>query len=202
MTRRADRIPHSAVRFRNLAAASLTLCAAIVLSACGSSDGDSKASAQTSAPASSPTSLTASTDPDAAEKEAVLKAYDAFWTAQVKAYAQGDIKGTDLKKYATKDALGGVMGDVLVMKRAGTATTGTPKHRTKVTALALSGSTPTATVEDCLDISNWKTVKKKSGQVQPFPSNQPLRYITTAKAEKWGKQWMITKLTPEGSRAC
>ncbi|WP_257042317.1 hypothetical protein [Streptomyces sp. TLI_55] len=128
--------------------------------------------------------------------------YDTFWAEQVKAYAQGDTKGTELKKYATKEALGGVLGDLLVMKKAGTATKGAPTHRAEVTALVLSGSTPTATVEDCLDISNWKTIKKQSGQVQPFPSNQPLRYITTAKAEKWGKQWMITKLTPEGDRRC
>ncbi|MBL1086737.1 hypothetical protein JK359_33060 [Streptomyces actinomycinicus] len=202
MNRRAHRTAHPAVRFRNLAAASLVLSAALALSACSSSDGDSKPSAKTSAPASSPAPSTASADPDAAAKEAVLKTYDAFWTEQVKAYAQVNIQGTDLKKYASKDALGGAMGDVLVMKKAGTATTGAPKHRAQVTSLTLSGSIPKATVQDCLDISNWKTINKKSGQVEPFPSNQPLRYITTATAEKWGKQWLITKLTPEGDRTC
>ncbi|MGW2572687.1 hypothetical protein [Streptomyces sp. NPDC001537] len=190
------------VRHQNLATASVALCAALSLAACSTSDGGSKASTQASASASSKPASTASADPQGAEKKAVLNAYDAFWNEQVKAYAQGDIKGTDLKKYATKDALGGVLGDVLVMKRAGTATTGAPKHRAEVTALSYSGQAPTATVQDCLDISNWKTVKKKSGQVQPFPSNQPLRYITTATAEKWGKRWMITKLTPEGDRTC
>lgn len=132
----------------------------------------------------------------------MLKTYDSFWNAQVKAYAQTDIKGTDLKKYATKKALGDAMGDVLVMKNAGTATTGAPTHHARVTALTLSGDIPKASLHDCLDISNWKTIKKKSGKVQPFPSNQPLRYIATAKAEKWGKQWMITELTPEGDRTC
>ncbi|MFM9499732.1 hypothetical protein ACKI1Q_39860 [Streptomyces galilaeus] len=132
----------------------------------------------------------------------MLAAYDAFWREQVKAYGQADIKGTDLKKYATKEALGGAMGDVLVMKKAGTATTGAPVHDATVTSLSPSSSTAKATVEDCLDISNWKTVKKQSGKVQPFPTNQPLRYITTAKVEKWGNQWMVTKLTPEGGRTC
>jgi hypothetical protein len=199
MKRRAYR---STVRVRDVAATSLAVAAALFLSACGSSDEDSKASAPTSGPVSPKPASTASTDPQAAEKKAVLNAYDGFWAEQVKAYAQGDITSTDLKKYGTKEALGGVMGDVLAMKKAGTATTGTPKHRAAVTTITLSGSSPTATVEDCLDISNWKTVKKRSGQVQPFPSNQPLRYITTAKAEKWGKQWMITQLTPVGDRTC
>ncbi|MEU8868616.1 hypothetical protein [Streptomyces umbrinus] len=132
----------------------------------------------------------------------MLKAYDDFWAEQVKAYGQADIKGTDLKKYATKEALGRAMGDVLVMKEAGTATKGAPTHEAQVTSLALTGKTPKASVRDCLDISGWKTVKKKTGAVQPFPSNQPLRYVTTAKAEKWGNQWMITELTPDGKRTC
>ncbi|MFF1628221.1 hypothetical protein [Streptomyces sp. NPDC058272] len=173
------------------------------MAACGSSD-NAGSSSKSSPPASTsaPAATSASPDAQAQAKGEVLKAYDAFWGEQVKAYAQADIKGTDLKKYATKAALGGAMGDVLVMKKAGTATTGAPTHRAKVTSLTLSGDIPKATLQDCLDISNWKTVKKKSGKVQPFPSNQPLRYITTAKAEKWGKQWMITELTPEGDRTC
>ncbi|MGW4560998.1 hypothetical protein ACWEN3_00895 [Streptomyces sp. NPDC004561] len=192
----------TAVRFRNLAAPSLMLCTALTLSACSSSDEGGKNSAQTSPPASSAPASTASADPDAAEKAAVLKTYNAFWAEQVKAYAQGNIQGTDLKKYASKDALGGAMGDVLVMKQAGNATTGAPTHRTQVTSLTLTGSIPKATVQDCMDISNWKIIKKATGKVQPFPSNQPLRYITTAAVEKWGKQWMITKLTPDGDHTC
>ncbi|MCI3273359.1 hypothetical protein [Streptomyces cylindrosporus] len=202
MTQQHHSPPPTAARIRNLAVSSLLVSAVLVLAACSSTDGDNKASEDTSASSSSKTARTTSADPQAVEKKAVLSAYDAFWTEQVKAYAQGDIKGTALKKYATKDALGGVMGDVLVMQKAGTATTGAPTHQAEVTAITLSGDSPAATVEDCLDISNWKTVKRKSGQVQPFPSNQPLRYITTAKAEKWGNQWMITKLTPDGDRTC
>ncbi|MGW5465433.1 hypothetical protein [Streptomyces sp. NPDC003996] len=94
------------------------------------------------------------------------------------------------------------MGDLLTMKQAGTATTGAPTHRAEVTSLTLAGSVPTAILQDCLDISSWKTIKKSTGKVQPFPSNQPLRYLTTAKAEKWGKQWMFTELTPDGKRTC
>ncbi|MEV6056456.1 hypothetical protein [Streptomyces sp. NPDC052107] len=173
----------------------------LVLTACSSSHGDNKASVHPSAPAP-PSASSSAADPEAAEKAAVLMAYDAFWSEQVKAYARTDIKGTELKKYATKDALGRTMGDLLMMKQAGTATSGAPTHQAAITSLTLTGSVPKATLQDCLDISNWKTIKKSTGKVQPFPSNQPLRYITTAKAEKWGKQWMFTKLTPDGKRTC
>lgn len=175
----------------------------MALTACGGSqNNDSPSTSSPSASASAAASTSATLDPQAQAKNEALKAYAAFWGEQVKAYAQADIQGTGLKKYATKTALGGAMGDVLVMKKAGTATTGAPTHQAKVTALTLSGDTPKATIQDCMDISNWKTVKRQSGQVQPFPTDQPLRYITSAKAEKWGTRWMITELTPEGDRTC
>lgn len=203
---RAQRRPSgfTAVRIRKHATALLIAGGLVALTACGSG-GESDGSAKSPAPTSSapgPETSSASADPQAQAKEAVLQAYEDFWAAQVKAYGQADIKGTDLKKYATKEALGRAMGDVLVMKNAGTATKGAPTHKARVTSLTLTGSVPKASLSDCLDISGWKTVKTKTGAVQPFPSNQPLRYVTTAKAEKWGQQWMITELTPDGNRTC
>ncbi|MCX4411220.1 hypothetical protein OG840_59540 [Streptomyces sp. NBC_01764] len=125
-----------------------------------------------------------------------------MWDEQIKAYAQTDIKGTSLKTYATKDALTRALGDLLIMKQAGTATKGAPTHDAKVTSLTLGLEIPKATISDCLDISKWPTVKKKTGAVQPFPTSQATRYVTTVNAEKWGNRWMITKLTPDGARTC
>ncbi|MGW3149751.1 hypothetical protein ACWDG1_34835 [Streptomyces sp. NPDC001177] len=180
----------------------LTACGLLAVTAC-SSDGDSADNRPTRTSTSStpaPATSSATADSQEAAKAAVLQAYSRYWQEQAKAYAQADIKGTELKKYATKNALARAMGDVLVMKKAGTVTTGAPGHQAQVTSLTLTGKIPEATLRDCLDISAWKTVKK--GKVQPFPSNQPLRYVTTAKAEKWGKQWMITDSMPDGSRTC
>ncbi|MFE2533711.1 hypothetical protein [Streptomyces sp. NPDC059371] len=175
----------------------------MTLSACSSGGDSDGAAEQPSASSSSPRSSTSpNSDPQTAGRTDVLAAYSAFWVEQVKAYSQADIKGTDLKKYATKKALGQAMADVLVMQRAGTATEGAPTHRAEVTSLTLNGAVPKATVRDCLDISHWNTIKKKTGQVKPFPSAQPLRYITTAKAEKWGKQWRITEIIPDGKQTC
>lgn len=180
-------------------------CVALgALTACsGASEnkaGDEKASVPAKASASPTQSLP--TDPQAAAKADVLTAYNGFWSEQVKAYAKADTKGTDLKKYATTDALGRVDIDVARMQKAGTAVHGAPVHDTKVTAVDLSAKIPNATVTDCLDISNWKTVKTKTGEVIAFPSNQPLRYQTTASAEKWGNQWLITKVTTHGEIHC
>lgn len=175
----------------------------MALSACSSDGGSDSPAKQPSATSSSAhPSASPSADPQTAGRKDVLATYSAFWDEQVKAYNQADIKGTDLKKYATKKALGQAMVDVLVMQQAGTATKGAPTHRAEVTSLTLTESVPKATVRDCLDISHWNTIKKKSGQVKPFPSAQPLRYMTTAKAERWGKQWLIAEVTPDGKQTC
>ncbi|MEU6284928.1 hypothetical protein [Streptomyces sp. NPDC047028] len=202
MNRRAHRIRSSLVRFRNAVGLTLALSAAVGLTACSSShdDGKTASSSPRTSPSAAPTTATA--DPEAPEKKALLQAYGRYWHEQAKAYAQADIKGTRLKKYATKKALTRVMGDLLVMQKAGTATTGSPSHKVKVTSLTLARKIPTASLQDCLDISGWRTVMRKTGKVKPFPSKQPLRYVTTVSAEKWGKQWMITDAEPDGDRTC
>ncbi|WP_229871701.1 hypothetical protein [Streptomyces longisporoflavus] len=176
------------------------MCTAGALTACsgsGDKSEDSKPPATPSAsnPETSPTP-SKSDDPEAKDKQAVLKVYERMWEEQVKAYAKGSIDGTNLKDYSTKDALGRVMGDLLGMKQADTVTKGAPSHDTEVTSLDLRKEIPKARLSDCLDISEWKTVKRGSGEVQPLPSEQPSRFETTIDAEKWGKKWMITGFKP------
>ncbi|WP_237329965.1 hypothetical protein [Streptomyces sp. BA2] len=181
----------------------LVLCVAGTLTACSSdSNTDTK---RTARPPSKPAKdkPTKSAGPRAKEKQAVLEVYDRMWEEQVKAYAKGDHKGTDLKKYATKEALGGALGDLLSMEQAGTATKGAPTHSDIKVSMDLNREVPTARITDCLDISKWQTIKESTGKVQPFPTEQELRYETTADAERWGKnRWMITKLTPHGNKVC
>ncbi|MFG2257311.1 MULTISPECIES: hypothetical protein [Streptomyces] len=195
----------TSVPARNRAAlVALIGCCAVGLTACsdGGTGDNAKSSATPTAANSSDSPSPSPSSSEAAEKAAALDAYSRMWDEQVKAYAQTDIKGTELKTYATKDALARAMGDLLVMKRAGTATKGAPTHDAKVMSLTLGVKIPKATISDCLDISKWPTVKKKTGAIQPFPTNQATRYVTTANAEKWGNRWMITKLTPDGARTC
>ncbi|MES5824917.1 hypothetical protein [Streptomyces sp. RG80] len=174
----------------------------MALAGCSESSAGDDSPSESAPPSSTAPSASPSADGRSQAEDEVRAAYTALWREQVKAYAQADIKGTDLKKYATKDALAEAMGDVLIMQKAGTVTKGTPVNDITDVTVTSTGKTPTATLRDCLDISNWRTVKKKTGAVQPFPTNQPLRYVTTATAEKWGNQWMITKLTPDGNREC
>ncbi|MEU0852481.1 hypothetical protein ABZ387_31630 [Streptomyces flaveolus] len=61
---------------------------------------------------------------------------------------------------------------------------------------------PKASLSDCMDISKWQTYSTKKDKVLPMPTNQPLRYIATATAERWKGQWLITAFTTHGDRTC
>ncbi|MFJ5035641.1 hypothetical protein ACIQB5_48360 [Streptomyces sp. NPDC088560] len=201
MTRKARPTP-GALRTRNrLISLMLAGCAALALSGCGSSsDGGGKGNAATpttSTPAPSPSSA----DPQAAEKQAVLDAYGHYWKEQAEAYKSGTIEGTDLKKYAVGDALARVQSDLMTMKENGVIAAGAPRSDAIVTTLDLQSQPPKATLSDCLDISSWKRLYRKTGKEVPTPQGRINRYMTVVEAEKWGSQWKILSATPQ-QRAC
>lgn len=133
----------TAVHIRKATSALLVASGLVALVACGGSDssGSAKKSPSVGNSTSAPATSSASADPEAGAKTDVLKAYGRFWDEQVKAYGQADIKGTDLKKYATKEALGRAMGDVLVMKNSRHTHQGRPDTR-------LAGDRPVAHRQD------------------------------------------------------
>ncbi|MCX4451693.1 hypothetical protein [Streptomyces sp. NBC_01789] len=185
----------SGIPGRRIAGAALAALSLVSVAACGS-DNDA-AQAKEPAPATSSAAAptpSKSADPTAASKATVLAVYGHYWVEQVKAYAKADTKGTDLRKYATKDALGRSIADTLSMKRGGNVMRGAPTSDAKVTSIDLDKKT--AVIRDCLDVSRWETVEKKSGKVLPFEEGALTRYETIATAEKWGAQWLITKVEP------
>jgi hypothetical protein len=131
------------------------------------------------------------------EKEAVLAAYGHYWDEQVKAYKTGTIKGTDLKKYAVGDAVARVESDLMTMKSNGVIADGAPHNDASVTTLNLEAQVPKATLTDCLDISSWKRLYRKTGKEVPTPKGRIDHYLTDVHAEKWGKQWKILSATPK-----
>ncbi|MEV2256882.1 hypothetical protein AB0I94_41145 [Streptomyces sp. NPDC050147] len=181
----------------------LALCAAIVLTAC-SSVGDANTDSNKPSPPPSKASGSVpskSACPLAQDKQAVLKVYERMWEEQVKAYAAADLKGTDLKKYAAAGAYARARLDVEGLQKKGIFAKGKPGHKTKVTSTDLKRQVPRAELSDCLNTSTWKYFYRKTGKPVPLPEGNMTRYVTTVKAEKWGKQWKILELTPH-QRAC
>jgi hypothetical protein len=167
------------------------------LAACGSSGNEGDGKASPTQTGSAPAPATSSADPQAAEKSAVLDAYGHYWVEQAKAYKTGTIKGTELKKYALGDAVARVESDLMTMKTNGVIADGAPRNDASVTALNLEEQVPKATLSDCLDISTWKRLYRKTGKVVPTPKGRIDHYLTDVKAEKWGKQWKILSATPQ-----
>ncbi|MFD8779871.1 hypothetical protein [Streptomyces sp. NPDC059916] len=202
MKRQASQNAHSAFRFRNQAALSFALSAVLMLSGCGSSAGGDKPSAKSPATPPTPSESSTKADPEAAEKASVLDSYRRMWAEQMKAYRKADAKGTDLKRFAALDALSKFKVDLAQMKQSGTVGGGEVGHAPKVTSIDLEGKLAQATVTDCIDLDKWRAKRVKTGEPIPLPTNQPKRYVATAKAERWQGRWMITAYSPDGERIC
>jgi hypothetical protein len=172
-----------------------------MLTACSSGDTDADKSSNPPSKPAMEKKPTKNTDPQAKDKRAVLKVYERMWKEQVKAYAAADLKGTDLKKYATASAYARAKLDVEGLQKKGIFAKGKPGHKAKVTSTDLKRQVPRAELTDCLDTSTWKYFYRKTDKPVPLPKGNLSRYVTTVKAEKWGKKWMVLELEPK-QRAC
>ncbi|MDI3408346.1 hypothetical protein [Streptomyces cavernicola] len=187
-------------RTRRTVATILLAALALTVSGCAdATDADPKPSSSSSKPEPKPTQ---SKDPQAAEKKAVLAAYDAMWVELMKSYRVASAKGTKLERYATLHALGQFELDLAQMKKNGTVIKGSLGHEAEATQVDTTAKQPSAVIEDCVDLSKWQTYDTKTKKIIPLPSNQPTRYKATAELERWDGHWMITKYTPHGERKC
>lgn len=196
---------HGVLRSRNRLIGVVAIsCTALALSACsnGSSDkGEAKPSAS-DAP-TKPVAPSTSSDPDESAKKEVLAVYNHFRAEQAKAYANGTIDGTKVQKYATAEAFGTVKVDLMSLQKAGNVGKGAPVTHARVedVKVNLTAKIPKATIKDCLDVSNWTVVNRKTGKTLPSPKGQLKRYVNDVSLEKWGKQWLVLTDTAR-SRAC
>ncbi|WP_234433354.1 hypothetical protein [Streptomyces sp. NRRL WC-3549] len=187
------------------AAGVLALCStaalAGALTACGgggTADGKPPTAASSAGPAVSASPV----EPEAADRAAALEAYTAMWAERMEAYRQASTEGTDLKRYATHDALGGLERELTRMKENDTVIRGDLGHAPEVTALE-AGARRTAKIEDCLDLSQWRTLDTTTGWPIPLPSGQPRRYVATATVQRSdGGRWMVTEYTQDSARTC
>ncbi|MEU8501531.1 hypothetical protein AB0C86_33120 [Streptomyces lavendulae] len=188
---------------RLLAAAAVTATLAGLTAGCGGDSGDNKAAPASPSPSASPSvSPSVSADPQTAEKAKLLDRYAAFWVEAVKAYETGSVNGTKVVFYASDEALNWTITDVSKLYRAGGFMKGAPGHRPEVSELNMPGGNPTAKISDCFDLSSWQTIERSSGKVLPYPTEQPMKYITEFDAKFVNGEWWLTKITQHGDRTC
>jgi hypothetical protein len=174
------------------------LIAGSLLALVGCSDSDSDTASK---PSTTPTTVSPPPSSTAnAENTAVLVAYTSSWDAQTKAYSKASSADTDLKKTTTLRALFDIEHDLTVMRKAGQVTTGKPVINPKAVKV-IPGKIPKATLTDCVDTTHWTLINKASKKPVPLPTTRLIKYVSTATLEKWGKTWMVTKLTAQ-EQAC
>ncbi|MDI5903537.1 MULTISPECIES: hypothetical protein [Streptomyces] len=191
MERRAHRIHHKTVAF-------ISLCAALVLAACSSSDGTDEATGQSPGVAQSPT-LSASADPRETATRESIAAYVAYWQEMEKLYADPTGKGAHLDQYAASAALKNAEADAKRAHDRGLLYTGSVALTNQtVTKVNVSGKIPNATVSSCLDVSKWQTVDAKTKKPVSLPENRLTKYRVLSTVEKYPEGWRVTRDEPQG----
>jgi hypothetical protein len=176
----------------------LTLCAALALTACSSSDGKNEAADETPSVTQSPTA-SATADPEDAVRKEAIAAYGAYWREMEKLYADPTGKSARLDQYAASAALKNAETDAKRAHDRGSIYTGsvalTDQTVTKVDA---AGKIPNATVSSCLDISKWQTVDAATKKPVSLPKNRLTKYLIVSTVEKYPEGWRVTIDEPQG----
>ncbi|MEU6610266.1 hypothetical protein ABZ922_35360 [Streptomyces shenzhenensis] len=198
MKRRAHQISHSSAHFRQVAVASITLCTALALTACSSSDGKDEAADKSPSVAQSPTASATADGKDTAKKEAVA-AYAAYWQEMEKLYAGPAGKSAHLDQYAASTALKNAEADAKRLHDRGRINTGRVTLTDQAVAKAeLTARVPNVTLSSCLDVSKWQTVDAKTKKPVSLPDNRLTKFLIVSTVEEYPEGWRVTRDDPQG----
>ncbi|WP_329570201.1 hypothetical protein [Kitasatospora sp. NBC_01266] len=159
----------------------------------GGSDG-SAGTASTAGPA--PT-----TGAPGAVGRVVLRTYQDWWAAQVSAYSGADPNGAQVRAYSNGTALGNVLLSLHSLREAKLVMTGKPVLSPVVQSLELNGSSQSAVIEDCVDVSGWHQSDPSDGSLKD-PPQRLTRYPAQAVLRLDGSIWMVFEFNREAGRTC
>jgi hypothetical protein len=176
---------HGPIRFSRGSALSTSAVAilGLVLSGCSGSDGGSS-------PTWSPASPTA-----ARAQAAVLKGYNAYWDAILKASDPPNPDARVLRAHASGVELQRAVEAIKARKIAGQRLSGSYSHAATVTAV--SGNT--ATVADCLTVNVVAKGKKQAGGNAVALAVRPTSVVVLLRNEQ--QTWKVERIDT-GSASC
>ncbi|MHA6765084.1 hypothetical protein [Streptacidiphilus sp. PAMC 29251] len=167
-------------------------------------DGAPAATAPAAPSAGISTGAAAADLPAGTTKVLVLRAYQNYWAAQVKALDSGKLAGSGLQTYATGAALSAVNANSFRLTQAGLLMSGQPARNPTVSAIsaAATGSgVQTATIQDCLDVTGWHQIDAKTHQLRD-PAQRLTRYRAVVTARTVGGIWMISAVQNRTGQSC
>jgi hypothetical protein len=175
----------------------------LVVAGAACKDGNAEGKATPSATVSSRTS-TPSPSPTKDEKtlasERALAAYRAWLDLDWRAINEGNYTKYEarLQNYATHEALAHTRSRILTDQVHENEWRGTPAYSPRVSKVTLD-KTPTVTILDCLDMTNWEPFHKPTGK-SVRPANQPLRVPLISTVSLENGRWLARTTTRDKER--
>lgn len=162
---------------------------AVALAGCAAS-GPSAVPATPSRSAGVPSPVASPVDTAAEAREHVLAAYRGMWDDYVAASRTADYTAKQLERHASGDALALLVNGLRLNHRNGTVVIGAPSFAPKITRL----TDARATISDCADGTNSRTVRKDTGEPANDFGGGSGRHKVDATLTKNGVTWRVTRL--------
>ena len=131
----------------------------------------------------------------------VLMAYQGWWDAKTAAFGRSDSDGTQLSADSSGQALSDSLASLHQLHEAKMVMVGAPRTSPVVKKLDLTANPQTATVEDCLDVSEWHQADAGTRAVKD-PPQRLTRYLSTTELRKSAASWIVVEVTREVGQTC
>ncbi|MGW4380210.1 hypothetical protein [Kitasatospora sp. NPDC004531] len=135
------------------------------------------------------------------EAHNAVTAYQSWWDVRSQVFERSNSDGTSLSQYATGNALSDAQLSLNRLHDAKLVMTGRPKTAPVVKNLDLKANPPVATIDDCLDVTDWHQIDPATRQTKD-PAQRLSRYPATAVLKKYGNRWLIADITREVTKTC
>lgn len=152
-------------------------------------------------PSDSPSSPSATTEPASDDQASVEAAYDAYWEAYIADAADVDSDFAALEAATYYPLRSELVGWVADLHADGQIYSGTPVWTVEEITVDADASPAAATIEACVDISDWVIVEAASGEPVEVPE-QAQRYRATATAQQVEGTWYIDTDTSHRDQTC
>ncbi len=130
-----------------------------------------------------------------------VTAYQSWWDVQVDVLGRSDSDGTPLRQYATGAAFTETVISLTQLHDNKLVMIGRPRTSPVLKSLDLQANPPTATVEDCLDVSGWHQADATTKEIRD-PQPRLSRYPATVVMKKYGNRWLVAEFTREEGKTC
>lgn len=190
---------------RAMPAMMVTLALALALSACAEKATTVEWPMESPVPSSRPANPTPTMNPAEAEAtQEILAVVDGYRRAELSMFTDPQMPHSArpvLSEYLADPLLSQTLSTLNDMHRDGIAFEGQFSWEAEVAELRLDDTPPVATVRDCVDSSNWRSVFIASRNQVPG-SDRPEVYVSLLQVMLYPEGWLIYEAGVKDGEAC